>query len=82
MNVGERDGCRYAPHVILFCNGKYFLHIHYGKKRPSLKIFINNVVVKEKCSIKYLGVIIDNKLSWKAHIEYIRFDLLIAAINV
>ena len=53
-----------------------FLHFHYGKKiKPTIRISINDVEVKGKCSVKYLGTMIDNKLSWKAHIEYIRTKL-------
>ena len=53
-----------------------FLHFHYGKRiKPNMKISINDIEVKEKCSVKYLGTMIDNKLSWKTHIEYIRTKL-------
>ena len=38
--------------------------IHY-----SIKIFINLVKIKERKSIKYLGVIIDKNLKWKDHIH-------------
>ena len=38
--------------------------IHY-----SIKIFINEVELKERKSIKYLGVIIDKNLKWKDHIH-------------
>ena len=38
--------------------------IHY-----SIKIFINEVELKERKSIKYLGVIIDKNLKWNDHIH-------------
>ena len=34
-------------------------------------VVINNRPIKEVCHIKFLGVIIDNKLKWKDHIGYI-----------
>ena len=53
-----------------------FLHFHYGKSlKREINIQINDAKVEEKSSTKYLGTIIDNKLSWKAHIEYIRTKL-------
>ena len=49
-----------------------FLHFHHGKsKKQSTLIKINNISVEEKQFTKYLGVFIDNKLSWKTHIQYI-----------
>ena len=53
-----------------------FLHFHYGKTAKSpLKLNINNVEVEEKNSTKYLGVFIDNKLSWKIQIQHIKTNL-------
>ena len=34
-------------------------------------VVIDNHPIKEVCHIKFLGVIIDNKLKWKDHIDYI-----------
>ena len=41
------------------------------KKKSKFKLKINNNQIFESDSVKYLGVIIDNKLIWKTHIEYI-----------
>ena len=41
------------------------------KKKSIFKLEINNNQITESDSVKYLGVIIDNKLIWKTHIEYI-----------
>ena len=38
---------------------------------PNLKININNTEIEEKCTTSFLGVQIDNKLNWKAHISHI-----------
>ena len=38
---------------------------------PKLSIKINNIELEEKNEINFLGVQIDNKLSWKAHIVHI-----------
>ena len=40
-----------------------------------ISLKINNTHIEEKQFVKYLGVIIDNKLSWKQHIENIRLKL-------
>ena len=49
-------------HVMLF---SFKRHI------PKLSIKINNIELEEKNEINFLGVQIDNKLSWKAHIVHI-----------
>ena len=36
------------------------------------KIMINNAPIAEKAVTKYLGTLIDNKLNWKHHIEYVK----------
>ena len=46
-----------------------FLHFTSEKASKSINIKINDMLVEEKESTKYLGVMIDNKLQWKAHIE-------------
>ena len=53
-----------------------FLHFHHGNtKKESLNIQINDTAVEEKDSTKYLGVYIDNKLSWKTHISITKTKL-------
>ena len=48
-------------------------YIIFTKKRLNydFNICINNDKIKETSSTKYLGVIIDNKLSWKPHIDQV-----------
>ena len=42
------------------------------KKLPfHIQILINNKIVKQEKSIKYLGIFIDSHLSWKTHISHI-----------
>ena len=49
-----------------------FLHFHQGKERKTtLNLTLNGTVVEEKTVAKYLGVFIDNKLNWKAHIQHV-----------
>ena len=53
-----------------------FLHFHRGNsKKTPLTIKINETAVEEKESTKYLGVFIDNKLSWKVQINHIKTKL-------
>ena len=53
-----------------------FLHFHHGKhKKPTINLELNGTAVEEKEVTKYLGVFIDNKLSWKSHIEHVRTKL-------
>ena len=53
-----------------------FLHFHQGtSKKIPLKLTLNSTLVEEKTSTKYLGAFIDNKLSWKIHIQHIKTKL-------
>ena len=38
---------------------------------PLLNLTINNEKIEEKTSAKYLGVLFDNKLTWKSQIDQI-----------
>ena len=50
-----------------------FLHFHHGKtKKPTINLKLNEVSVDEKKVTKYLGTFIDDKLTWKTHIEHVR----------
>ena len=49
-------------HLMLFTN-----KAHQG----NVSINANGQTIKEITEIKFLGVMLDNKLSWKAHIKYI-----------
>ena len=39
--------------------------------KPKLTVSINNKIIKETQAAKYLGILIDNKLQWKDHINSI-----------
>ena len=53
-----------------------FLHFHYGKKEgKKLEIKINDTIVEEKESTKYLGTFIDNKLTWNIQVQHIKTKL-------
>ena len=53
-----------------------FLHFHYGKtEKKALQIKINNTLVEEKDTTKYLGTFIDNNLTWKTQIQHIKSRL-------
>ena len=51
-------------------NGKKFEHLHYGKHQKSNSYFIeNSKIIKEKESVKDLGVMISNDTNYKLHIN-------------
>ena len=53
-----------------------FLHFHYGRsEKKKLEIKINDTLVEETDSTKYLGTFIDNKLTWKKQIQHIKSKL-------
>ena len=43
----------------------------FKKTKPSFNLKIQGESITETVKSKFLGVIIDNKLSWKYHIAYI-----------
>ena len=51
---------------------KTHLMLITNRARPaSISLNINNNVITEKTETKFLGVIVDNQLSWNAHIKHI-----------
>ena len=48
-----------------------FIIFSLGNNKKSLNILINNLPVSEKTVTKYLGILMDNKLNWKQHIQMI-----------
>ena len=50
-----------------------FVLLHSQQKRlmRSVILKINNYEIKQKESIKYLGIFIDSNLNWKTHVSYI-----------
>ena len=70
-----------ALHHWLFCNK---LTVNFSKtsyvifhtKNKKIQEFANEIkigddIIKRECSVKYVGMIIDDTLSWKAHLQYI-----------
>ena len=45
------------------------------KKSKNIKICINNEEIAESNSVKYLGVLIDNNLNWKPHIQQTKLKI-------
>ena len=51
---------------------KTHLMVFTNKQRPQeISLKVNNNVITETSESKFLGVIVDNKLSWASHINYI-----------
>ena len=46
-----------------------------NKKANSINLNMNSIKIQEKEVVKYLGTLIDNKLNWKHHIQYIKTKL-------
>ena len=46
-----------------------------NQKLKKFKVNINNYSIKQVCKIKYLGVILDNKLNWNDHINFVSTKL-------
>ena len=42
------------------------------KEKKEIEIYVNNTIIKQKNTIKYLGIIFDSKLTFRHHINYIQ----------
>ena len=78
----------YSIYIIDLRLRKNKLFLNYSKtsfiifnKQPNktcdyeFKLKINNNLIKRVNSIKYLGVLIDSKLSWSEHVDYLNLKL-------
>jgi hypothetical protein len=58
--------------IALNLNKTYFIQfLNKGLNNSDIQIKIENVNIATINEIKFLGLIIDNKLSWKGHTDYI-----------
>lgn len=46
-------------------------HFHQRRKHLPFNVTYNNCIVEEVTSAKFLGITIDNKLTWKPHLNEI-----------
>ena len=49
----------------------YLAHLVKLKKHTDCSIYLDGVEIERKFESKFLGIIIDDKLTWKSHIKYI-----------
>jgi len=43
--------------------------------QTSFKVIVNNHSISPEDKLKYLGVLLDNKLSWKPHVQKVKTQL-------
>ena len=61
-----------AANKLIINLSKTHLMMFTNCRRPeSISITVNNQTINEVCETKFLGVIVDNKLCWEAHINHI-----------
>ena len=65
------DGWLTANRLTLNVNRTHVCYFKPKNASPISKLEIRNIHIKTTSSIKYLGVHIDDKLAWKAHISYL-----------
>ena len=57
-------------------NKTNFMLLNSQKHNPtSFEVVINNHSISPEDNLKYLGVLLDNKLSWKFHVEKVKIQL-------
>ena len=52
----------------------YYMVLHRGRRKSnnSIKLYIDDDIIEEASTIKYLCVILDNKLKWTSHIAFVK----------
>lgn len=53
----------------------YYMISHHSDHRADVNIFMNNSRLERVDKAKFLGVVLDSKLTWKSHNRYIRTDV-------
>ena len=74
VNVELRKVCEWLASNKLTLNvskSKYMITSANRRITPNLNIYINEELMEECDSYKYLGVMIDKSLTWKEHIQYV-----------
>jgi len=65
-----------ANKLSLNYNKTNFMLLASRKHNPaSFKVIINNHNISPEDNLKYLGVLLDNKLSWKPHVQRVKTQL-------
>ena len=65
-----------ANKLSLNYNKTIFMVLNSQKHNPtSFKVIINNHSISPEDKLKYLGVLLDNKLSWKPHVQKVKTQL-------
>lgn len=61
-------------------NGFYISYMIFAAKNkqipPHAPLIINNLSIQKSSTEKYLGLLLDDKLSWKPHIEHVKAKLV------
>jgi len=65
-----------ANKLSLNYNKTNFMLLNYQKRNPaSFRVIINNHSISPEDKLKYLGVLLGNKLSWKPHVQKVKIQL-------
>jgi len=65
-----------ANKLSLNCNKTNFMLLTSRKHNPaSFKVTINNHTISPEDNLKYLGDLLNNKLSWKPHVQKVKTQL-------
>lgn len=59
----------HSNNLVINLNKTKVMHFHQRNKHPDMNIAHQGCSIEEANTAKFLGILIDNKLSWKPHIE-------------
>jgi len=76
LELCKMDHWLRANKLSLNYNKTDFMLLPSRKHNPaSFKVIINNHNISPEDNLKYLGVLLDNKLSWKPHVQKVKTQL-------
>jgi hypothetical protein len=85
INNGGFQLNKWFDYNLLFLNYEKTQYVHFTLKGTVLhevSIGYNNNFISNSTNTKFLGVIIENTLSWKAHIDHLLSKLCLACYGV
>ena len=64
-----------ANKLTLNTDKTHYMVFHSARIKSKIDFFINNNEIAEVKSTKFLAIIIDDKLKWSEHIQYIKNEI-------
>ena len=75
MELKKNDEWLYKNRLLINYSKTKFLLFNITAKKNEFIVKTNGFVIEQSENIKYLGVVLDDKLNWKAHLKHFKSKL-------